>query len=42
MARTELPATRFAAPVGPARRVQFLQMQRESALAKAVPPGGPL
>jgi glycosyltransferase involved in cell wall biosynthesis len=41
MARTELPATRFAAPVGPDRRVQFLQMQRESALAKAVPPGGP-
>ncbi len=31
----------FAGPVSPERRVLFLQQQRESALSKLIPPGGP-
>lgn len=31
----------FVGPVAPERRVLFLQQQRESALGKVIPPGGP-
>jgi glycosyltransferase involved in cell wall biosynthesis len=40
-ARTEPRRVPFAPPVGAERRVLFLQQQRESALSKLIPPGGP-
>ncbi|HEX5052567.1 MAG TPA: glycosyltransferase [Planctomycetota bacterium] len=40
-ARTEPPRDWFAGPVPASRRVWFLMKQRESALGKLVPPGGP-
>lgn len=40
-ARTQPRRDPFAPPVTAERRVQFLQMQRESALSKLIPPGGP-
>ena len=40
-ARTQPRREPFALPVTAERRVRFLQMQRESALSKLIPPGGP-
>lgn len=40
-ARTQPPREPFAPPVAADRRVRFLQQQRESALGKVIPPGGP-
>jgi glycosyltransferase involved in cell wall biosynthesis len=40
-ARRQPRRTPFAAAVAPERRVAFLQRQRESALGRAIPPGGP-
>lgn len=40
-ARTAPRRVPFALPVGAERRIAFLQLQRESALSRIVPPGGP-
>ena len=40
-ARIEPPNTPFAEPVPASRRVRFMMQQRESALGKCIPPGGP-
>ena len=40
-ARSQPRRELFAMPVTAERRVRFLQLQRESALSKLIPPGGP-
>lgn len=40
-ARTAPPPPPFCAPVSPDRRIDFLMMQRESALSRAMPQAGP-